>query len=76
MKTLPLYRYVSDEYIVDSLVKPSVDYIERARLVADEGLGLTKDDVNKYIVIDVDLDDVSNWHEVEAPELYIEDEPI
>jgi hypothetical protein len=76
MKKLPLYRYTSGNSIIDSPNKPDVEYIERARLVADEGMGLTKDDVNKYIVIDVDLDDVPNWREVEAPELYIEDEPV
>lgn len=76
MQTLPLYRYTSGESIIDSPIKPDVEYIERARLVADEGMGLTKDDVNKYTVIDVDLDDIYNWYEIEAPELYIEDQLI
>lgn len=76
MQILPLYRYTSGESIIDSPIKPDCEYIERARLVADPNMGLTKDDVNKYTVIDVDLDDVPNWREVEAPELYIEDELI
>jgi hypothetical protein len=73
MQTLPLYRYPSEDYIVDSPEKPDVEYIERARLVADQGKGLTKDDINKFTIIDVDLDDVLNWREIDAPELYEDD---
>lgn len=73
MQILPLYRYSSEDYIVDSPEKPDVEYIERARLVADQGKGLTKDDINKHTIIDVDLDDVSNWREIDAPELYEDD---
>ena len=76
MQILSLYHYVSGQYAINSLAKPDCEYIERARLVAEPDMGLTKDDINKYTVIDVDLDDVPNWREVEAPELYIEDEPV
>lgn len=42
MQTIPLYRYTRpDGGVTISTVKPSVDYTELTRLVADEGYTLT-----------------------------------
>ena len=65
-----LYRYKQDKYTVDSLILPEnqVDYLERYRLIADEGKVLTKDDENFYVVIDIDKADFSLWKEIDIPE--------
>lgn len=64
MKTLPLYRYTrSDGGITTSLIKPSGEYTEMVRLVADEGKELIK---NGERVQCVDVDSIEGWTEVEA----------
>ena len=70
MITKTLYRYKTEKYTVDSLTKPDCEYIERARLIADEGKMLTKDGEKLASVVDVDKDDASNWYEVEQPTSY------
>lgn len=64
MKTLPLYRYTrSDGGITTSLIKPSGEYTEMFRLVADEGKELIKNGERAQCV---DVDSIEGWAEVEA----------
>ena len=64
-----LYRYNQEQMIIDSLILPEgqEQYIERYRLIADEGMLLTKDNEHQYSVIDIDKEDLLNWVEVERP---------
>lgn len=62
MQTIPLYRYTrADGGVTVSTVKPSVDYTELFRLVADEGYILT--DGVSYTSC-TDTDNPSAWSEV------------
>lgn len=63
MEIINLYRYKrgNDRYTI-SPVKPDSEYTELYRLVADEGMLITKDGDNLYPAIDVDS--VDGWYEV------------
>ena len=66
MKPITLYRYKRvDGGITDSPIKPDCEYIERVRLVADEGKMLTIDGFTLYKCKDVDT--AEGWYEVDAP---------
>lgn len=70
MKSIPLYRYRrADGSVKVSLTKPSVEYTDKLRLVADDGKALTKDSVTLYPCIDVDSSE--GWYEVDAPAEYL-----
>lgn len=58
MKTKIIYRYKQNEMITDSPLPPEdgIDVIERYRLVAEDGLALTRDGEKYYRVIDIDKD--------------------
>lgn len=64
MKNIPLYKFQrKDGGITVSPNKPDCEYTISYRLVADEGMMLTKDDEHFYSVIDTDI--VEGWREVE-----------
>lgn len=71
----PLYRYQQGETTIDSLEKPDCTYIERYRLIAEEGKSLTIDSENLFLVIDIDKDNIALWTEVDTPETS-EEEPL
>ena len=61
-----IYRFVrEDGGVTVSPDKPEVDYIEKVRLIADEGKVLTQDGETTYSCIDVDSTD--GWYEIDAP---------
>ena len=67
MESKILYRYERENGgITDSLNKPDCKYIERLRLIADQGKLLTNDGENFCSVIDVDSEE--GWYEVDVPE--------
>ena len=69
MQTIPLYRYTRpDGGVTVSTVKPSVDYTELTRLVADEGYILTNGETTTTCT---DTDNPAAWYEIpdtEAPD--------
>lgn len=67
MEIKTLYKYTRpDGGITVSPVKPKGEYEENFRLIADEGMALTQDNVNYYGCVDVDSTD--GWREVEHQE--------
>ena len=67
MKIITLYKYTrEDGGITVSPNKPECEYIEQARIVADEGKRITTDGENLYTVIDQTTAD--GWYEVDTPE--------
>lgn len=59
-----MYRYMrEDGGITVSTEKPNCEYTETYRLIAEEGLALTKDGIEFCLCIDVDSAD--GWYEVE-----------
>ena len=68
MQTIPLYRYTRpDGGVTVSTVKPSVEYTELSRLVADDGMVLTNGETT---TICTDTDNPALWSEIpdtEAP---------
>lgn len=66
MQIKTLYRYRRGNEVIDSPIPPksTTEWMERYRLVADEGYLLTKDDEELCTVVDIDQDDLSLWHEV------------
>lgn len=67
MEIKTLYKYTRpDGGTTVSPVKPEGEFEENFRLIADEGMALTKDGVNYYDCIDVDSTD--GWKEVEYQE--------
>mgnify|MGYP003291287599 CR=1 FL=1 len=67
MQIINLYKYVrKDGGTTFSPIKPDCEYTEMYRLVADEGMQLTKDGEN--FTTCVDTDSVDCWYEVECPE--------
>lgn len=69
MHTIPLYRYTRpDGGVTVSTVKPSGEYTELTRLVADEGYTLTNGETTTTCT---DTDNPSLWSEIpdtEAPD--------
>lgn len=64
MKIKELYRYEREAgKVTVSTEKPDCDFILRFRLIADEGMVLTKDGENFTPCIDVESPDF--WYEVE-----------
>ena len=62
MQTIPLYRYTRpDGGVTVSTVKPSVDYTELFRLVADDGYTLTNGETTTSCT---DTDNPSTWSEI------------
>lgn len=67
MQIVKLYRYTRPNGgVTVSPVKPEGEYTEAYRLVADEGMALTKDGVD--LTTCTDADDMEGWYEVEMPE--------
>ena len=63
MKDITLFRVKrADGGTTVSPIKPDCEHETLHRLVADEGMALTKDDQNCYLVIDVDT--VEGWREI------------
>lgn len=70
MKDITLYIFKRDDGgTTVSPNKPNCEHTTSHRLVADEGMMLTKDDEHFYSVIDTD--NVDGWREVEMPEQYL-----
>lgn len=65
MQVITLYVFNrEDGGVTVSPVKPETnDYTESARIVAEEGKLLTKDNINFYPCLDTD--DLDSWYEVE-----------
>lgn len=62
MQTIPLYRYTRpDGGVTVSTAKPSGEYTELFRLVADESYVLTN---GETVVICTDTDNPSAWSEI------------
>lgn len=67
MKNITLYRYIrADGGVTVSPHKPDAAYTEMLRLVAEDGMMLTKDGVNFVPCADVENPD--GWYEVAATE--------
>ena len=67
MQTINLYRYTRpDGGVTVSPVKPEGEYESMYRLVADEGMALTKDGEN--LTSCADVESVEGWYEVESTE--------
>ena len=66
MTKMEIYRYVGSNGVIDSPIKLPMNYALRYRLSADEGKELVNGD-KVATVIDVDVDDVGNWVEQDAP---------
>ena len=66
MTKMEIYRYVGSNGVIDSPIKLPMNYALRYRLIADEGKELVNGD-KVATVIDVDVDDVGNWVEQDAP---------
>ena len=66
MQTIVLYRYIRpDGGVTVSTIKPDTDYELRYRLIADEGMALTKDGI---ITTCVDVVSADGWTEIEHEE--------
>lgn len=63
-----LYRYTLNNTVVDSCIQPDCTFIERCRLIAEDGKVLTQDDISFVTVIDIDKVAVDSWREVDPPE--------
>lgn len=67
MEVKTLYKFERpDGGTTISPVQPDVPFTTRCRIIAAEGMCVTKDGVNLFACIDADSPD--GWHEVEAPE--------
>lgn len=63
MRDIALYRFKrADGGTTVSPIKPDCEHETLHRLVADEGMALTKDNQSFYPVIDVDT--VEGWREI------------
>ena len=66
MEIRTLYRYEREHgKVTVSTEKPDVEYTEVYRIIADEGMVVTQDNVNLYSVIDTHNKD--GWIEIEVP---------
>lgn len=75
MQIITLYRFEREGGgITVSPNKPDCDYTELSRIVADEGMAITKDGENLYSVIDTDVTD--GYYEVEIETEETDDTPI
>ena len=67
MQIINLYRYTRpDGGVTVSPVRPEGEYEPMYRLVADEGMALTKDGEN--LTSCADVESTEGWHEVESAE--------
>lgn len=76
MTTKTIYRFEKDGSIFHSTIKPEGEYTEKIRLIADENKLLTEDNIDFYPVVTIDLDEVSNWSEVDEPEIEVPEEDL
>lgn len=75
MEVKELYKYQrGDGVTIATLIKPEAEYTSHFRIVAGEGMVITKDGENLYGVIDTDSAD--GWYEIEAPEETEETEEV
>lgn len=66
MQTIILYRYKRKSGgVTVSPIKPSVEYTELYRLIANTGKVLTRDGENVSLCIDVEK--TAGWYEIDAP---------
>lgn len=71
MQIIELYRYIRPNGgATVSPIKPDTDYELRYRLIADEGMALTKDGI---ITTCVDVVSADGWTEIEHEEGVTED---
>lgn len=67
MQTIELYRYIRPGGgVTVSTIKPDTDYELRYRLIADDGMALTKDGI---ITTCVDVVSADGWTEIEYEEV-------
>lgn len=66
IKTLYKYERLNGGITVSPTIPVDTEYTEMFRLIADEGMLLTKDGENMTSCVDTDSAD--GWHEVEEPE--------
>ena len=67
MQIIDLYKYTRpDGGVSVSPVKPEGEYAPMYRLVADEGMALTKD--GEHLTSCADVNSTEGWYEVEMPE--------
>lgn len=67
MQIINLYRYTRpDGGVTVSPVRPEGEYEPMYRLVADEGMALTKD--GEILTSCADVNSTDGWYEVEMPE--------
>ena len=67
MQIIDLYKYTRpDGGVTVSPVRPEGEYEPMYRLVADEGMALTKDGEN--LTSCADVENVEGWYEVESAE--------
>lgn len=65
MKIKPIYIYNGENGVIQTPIKlPIPETKQMRRLIADEGKILKKGDMEST-AIDVELDDIENWEEVE-----------
>lgn len=68
MQQIELYRYVEQDgsITVTPIKRSDTDTVHKYRLIADDGKALT-DGENVASVVDVSIDDVGKWTEIDAP---------
>lgn len=65
MQVKRLYRYARpDGGITDSITRPNCEYIDRVRIIADDGKALTN---GETVTTCVDTDTAEGWWEIDAP---------
>ena len=70
MKIKVLYKYTNTSgQIIISPIQPKTWYTKMCRIIADSGKSLTTNHKALYSVIDVDDEDITNWIEVDAPDV-------
>lgn len=72
MKIKPIYIYTGENGAIQTPVKlPMQETKQMRRLIADEGKIIKKGDIEST-AIDVEIDDVNNWQEIEKIDNNIE----
>lgn len=68
MTNIPIYIYAGENGTIQSPIKlPIQESRQMRRLIADDGKELVKGDITTS-VIDVELNDVENWTEIDKEE--------
>lgn len=65
MKSELLYVYLGDKGTITSpIFLEGAYHVKKYRLIADAGMLLTKDGINKHKAITIPYDDLKNWYEI------------